>query len=357
MKGLLFLLSLFVFLPHTARAAFFDASSVAASTAAGRIVLAVEANGEAWYVSPLDGRRHFLGRPDDALDVMQRLALGISKSDLSRIPVAGQAPIGGGVLAARLSGRILLSVEEQGEAWYVYPVDQRRYRLGRPSEAFEAMRNLGLGISAVDLERIPVAASLAKQPVGQVPFTAQAPFGEWDDVRQQEGCEEASALMAVSWSRGVSISAAQAKQSIIDMSEFQRSAYGYFIDTSAADTYQRLLMEYLGHREAVLHQEVDAHDIIDSLADGQVVLVSVNGQKLDNPNFQGNGPLRHMIVVYGYDEVHGEFMTHEPGTRQGSGWRYAFATLQSAMNDYTSGEYEPLPQPPRTAMITVSRAQ
>ena len=30
-----------------------------------------------------------------------------------------------------------------------------------------------------------------------VPFTSQAPFGEWSDPRHQDGCEEAAALMAV----------------------------------------------------------------------------------------------------------------------------------------------------------------
>lgn len=32
-----------------------------------------------------------------------------------------------------------------------------------------------------------------------VPFTAQAPTGNWDDVKQGNGCEEASILMAHAW--------------------------------------------------------------------------------------------------------------------------------------------------------------
>lgn len=50
-------------------------------------------------------------------------------------------------LAKRLSGRILLQVEEKGEAWYVNPVNQAKYFLGRPADAFSIMRKLGLGIS------------------------------------------------------------------------------------------------------------------------------------------------------------------------------------------------------------------
>jgi len=58
-----------------------------------------------------------------------------------------------GATANRLSGKILLDVERNGEAWYVYPVDNHRYYLGRPNDAFNIMRNLGLGISNENLEK------------------------------------------------------------------------------------------------------------------------------------------------------------------------------------------------------------
>jgi uncharacterized protein YkwD len=60
-------------------------------------------------------------------------------------------------LSTRLSGRILLQVESKGEAWYVNTGDTKRYSLGRPSDAFELMRGLGIGITNLDLAKIPVA--------------------------------------------------------------------------------------------------------------------------------------------------------------------------------------------------------
>ena len=39
----------------------------------------------------------------------------------------------------------MLQVEENGEAWYVYPDDLKKYYLGRPADAFGVMRELGLG--------------------------------------------------------------------------------------------------------------------------------------------------------------------------------------------------------------------
>lgn len=57
-------------------------------------------------------------------------------------------------LSEKLAGRILLSVEENGEAWYLNPLDLRRYYLGRPADAFKVMRELSLGISQKDLALI-----------------------------------------------------------------------------------------------------------------------------------------------------------------------------------------------------------
>lgn len=50
-------------------------------------------------------------------------------------------------LTNRLAGQILLQVEQKGEAWYVNPLDKLKYYLGRPADAFNLMRKLGLGIS------------------------------------------------------------------------------------------------------------------------------------------------------------------------------------------------------------------
>ncbi len=52
---------------------------------------------------------------------------------------------------SHLSGRILLQVEEHGEAWYLNPTDSKRYYLGRPEDAFLLMSSLGLGVSNQDL--------------------------------------------------------------------------------------------------------------------------------------------------------------------------------------------------------------
>lgn len=120
----------------------------AAPALSGRILLQVEDKGQAWYVNPLDGRRYFLGRPQDAFNLMRSLGLGVSNADL--------AVFQSGRLPSTLLGRILLQVEDKGQAWYVNPVDKRLYYLGRPQDAFDLMRSQALGITNNDLARWPV---------------------------------------------------------------------------------------------------------------------------------------------------------------------------------------------------------
>lgn len=114
----------------------------------GRILLQVEEKGEAWYIAPADNARHYLGRPADAFSVMRELGTGINEKDYKAFKE--KAP-------ARLSGKILLRVEEKGEAYYVNPVNRKLYYLGRPADAFNVMRGLGLGITNNNLNRIRVS--------------------------------------------------------------------------------------------------------------------------------------------------------------------------------------------------------
>ncbi len=125
-----------------------------ASQLSGRIILSVEENGEAWYVYPVNLRRYYLGRPSDAFAVMRQLGVGITEVNFEKI-ASSDMPVSGDLeLTKRLSGKIILQVEKNGEAWYINPVDLKKYYLGRPDDAFRIMRQLGLGITQQNLALI-----------------------------------------------------------------------------------------------------------------------------------------------------------------------------------------------------------
>ena len=82
MKKRLFFLAVGVLI---ALAAFQSASASGLSDRLkGKILLQVEANGESWYVNPANGERYFLGRPADAFRLMRELGLGVSEADFNR---------------------------------------------------------------------------------------------------------------------------------------------------------------------------------------------------------------------------------------------------------------------------------
>ncbi len=75
--------------------------------------------------------------------------------DDTLIPVQTKARVNAR-LTNRLKGKILLQVENHGEAWYVRPDNGRRMYMKDGETAYGMMRNLGLGISNADLAKIPV---------------------------------------------------------------------------------------------------------------------------------------------------------------------------------------------------------
>ncbi len=199
-----------------------------------------------------------------------------------------------------------------------------------------------------------VAASLSEKVFLDVPFTSQAPRGNWKDPRYQHGCEEASVLMALRWARGRTLSVQQAEQQIKAMAAWQKKQYGGYVDTSAADTAERLIKGYAGYAHVDVKYDVGVDDIKVALHQGSVVLVPVNGRLLKNPNFTRPGPLQHMLLIRGYDDVSGEFITNDPGTRRGQGYKYSYEVLFNAMRDYPTGDHEEIKEV-RKVMIVVEK--
>ena len=109
----------------------------------GRIVIAVESNGEAYYLSPKDLQGHFLGHPDDAFKIMKSQGLGISEKDFKRFS-ANKPP-------KSLAGMIILRVQSHGEAYYINPLNLEFMYLGSPTTAFRVMKSVSLGISDANL--------------------------------------------------------------------------------------------------------------------------------------------------------------------------------------------------------------
>lgn len=184
---------------------------------AGKILLQVESHGEAWYVNPADSKKYYLGKPEDAFNLMRNLSIGITNQNLEKFPIGlikyddedndndgltnrFENAIGTDIenndtdgdgysdkleiennhnplnnssfivdenFALNNKGKIFLQTEQNGEAWYIKPEDSKRYYLGRPADAFFIMKNFGLGILNSNLNKITTGYYL--NPVPPVP--------------------------------------------------------------------------------------------------------------------------------------------------------------------------------------------
>lgn len=190
--------------------------------------------------------------------------------------------------------------------------------------------------------------------ISDVPFIIQAPLANWSDPLQENGCEEASVLMAIAWARGLSFSAISAEEAIIAMGEYQLKNYGQAVDTNAADTVERLFVAYWDFSTAQVHNNFSKSNLISNLQAGKLIIMPVNGRLLKNPYFTPPGPTTHMLVVIGYDPNTDEFITHDPGTRRGESYRYSASRLLAAAVDYPTGNHE-VQDFSRKTFISVSR--
>lgn len=131
--------------------AYASAAITPAQRLSGRILLQVESKGEAWYIYPKDLKRYYLGKSDDAYNIMRYLGLGITNADLQKIPKNTDTWSGDSALINRLKGYILLQVQSKGEAWYINPANGKRYYLKDGIAAQDIMRTLGLGATTKDI--------------------------------------------------------------------------------------------------------------------------------------------------------------------------------------------------------------
>lgn len=178
-----------------------------------------------------------------------------------------------------------------------------------------------------------------------IPFTSQAPLAQWRDDRFQDGCEEASVMMVMKWVKGETWASGQsgktaAQKEIIAIAAYEQKKYKNYHDTSAADTLKRLIKGYYGYDKAELLTASSSRDIIKQLDKGRAIIVPTNGRLLKNPNFTPPGPEYHMLVIKGYDPKTKEFITNDPGTRNGRDYRYPESRLWQAINEYPTGHHE-----------------
>ena len=165
-----------------------------------------------------------------------------------------------------------------------------------------------------------------------IPFTPQAPTGNWD-LLHNEACEEASAIMAAAYFSGdtrTKIPAEEVEKQISDLTTWLDQRFGYHLNTTAKETAQ--MIEGFYGLKAEVFSNYTLQDIKNQLNLNHIVILPVNGQMIGNPYYKQPGPIYHMLVVRGYDGT--KIITNDSGTKRGENYSYSFSTIQNSAADW-----------------------
>jgi hypothetical protein len=183
-----------------------------------------------------------------------------------------------------------------------------------------------------------------------VPFTAQAPFGVWDELHE-ETCEEAVLIMLAYFEKKEPLTPEIADAALKELVEWE-TAHGYGVDIGAEEMAD-IGKEKFGI-ETTIRKEVTEETVKRALVTGHPVIIPTAGRELGNPYYSGEGPWYHALVVIGYRTgLLGTtyFITNDPGTKRGEHYEYKASTVLDAIHDWP-GVKERIAEGPR-AMVVV----
>ncbi|MBI4093148.1 MAG: C39 family peptidase [Candidatus Kerfeldbacteria bacterium] len=195
--------------------------------------------------------------------------------------------------------------------------------------------NTGNTNTAGEPEPLPVAVNL------KVPFTSQAPDANWDQDHE-EFCEEAAVLMVGRYWQDRTIEGkSDAEAALQEIKTFELKEFGFYYDTTAAET-ARILENLYGLRVEII-ADPSLDDIKRAVASGNPVIVPTAGRQLGNPNFRRPGPVYHNLVIKGYT-ADGKLITNDPGTRKGADYLYSAEVVLNAMHDWVPAGERTVPR-------------
>lgn len=179
-------------------------------------------------------------------------------------------------------------------------------------------------------------ARLRASTLISVPFTSQAPTGNWAQP-WQDFCEEASVAMAVHFVWGVPLTPMFAEMEMQIIKQYQQIVFKKYKDTSASETAY-ILANLFGFKHIRIQTIRSSDEIKKELTAGNIIIAPAAGRMLKNPYFTPPGPLYHMLVIKGFDDKQGIFITNDPGTRRGNGFAYSQSRLFDAIHDWNGGD-------------------
>lgn len=190
---------------------------------------------------------------------------------------------------------------------------------------------IAVGIATV-LLCVPVMGK--EMIVNHIPYTAQAPQGDWSEP-WQNACEETSIAMVDAYYRNVPF-AFQPSEAILSVFEKKHAELGESKDESLEDLASFINRSYAWN--ATLRNTVTAEDIEKEIKKRRPVIIALDARRLVGAPYAEPKPDYHVMVIIGFDSDRREFIVHDPGTSQGKELRYGYDALLDANKEYVIGD-------------------
>lgn len=166
----------------------------------------------------------------------------------------------------------------------------------------------------------------------KVPFLCQAPEANWGQP-WQDACEEAAIVIAMHYVNNSALDRESGRREILALVRYEIKKYGGHYDLTAEQS-ARLMTDYYKFNHYSLSYKFTVADMKAELAKGNLIVAPMAGRLLGNKYYQRPGPAYHYLVFKGYDDSTGEFITNDPGTKRGRGYRYKYAVAYNAIHDW-----------------------
>lgn len=168
-----------------------------------------------------------------------------------------------------------------------------------------------------------------------VPFTSQAPTGNWSEP-WQNACEETSVYMVTSFYAEDTIKKSEAIKHIKAIIAAKNEEFQVSTDESLEKISE--LIKLLGlpwSTEIVIDPTLE--DIKKQLANNQPIIAPVFAPAL---NYGAGGPDYHVMVMTGYDDNTSEFIVNDPAMKNGQGVRFKYDLFIKAIHDLNQTNYK-----------------
>lgn len=178
---------------------------------------------------------------------------------------------------------------------------------------------------------------LPPEKIIDVPFTSQAPTGDWSEP-WQNACEETAIYMVSSFYADDEIKQEEAVKRIREI--FVAKAEEFRV---SADESLQTIADLIDTLDLPLKTRIVYDPTVDNLKTELTlenpIIVPVYAPALSSIYSAAEGADYHVVVLIGYDDADGVFIINDPGTSDGEGMRIPYDTFMNAIHDLNETDY------------------